>query len=400
MPWGPQPWRTSDHRPSHGPYRRARGVRVRLKPASPSTRLAVLFGVVLLLVTTGTVVGGRYLLSRYSRGLHVESLLGDAAATDANGNGSIRGPINVLLVGLDERPAGNSDGVRADSMIIVHVTADHGRAYLISVPRDALVRIPAFQKTGYPGGEDKVNAAFQYGALNGGGRAAGFELLAMTVKQFTGIAFNGGAIVNFAGFQSLVTALGGIDLCVDETVVSVHIGRDAEGRPGVPYELTDGGPVPIPGVTPQVYHPGCQHMAAWQALDYVRQRELIPDGDYGRQRHQQQFLQAVLKKASSGGLLSNAVKLDAVVRTAGPALTFDPGGVSIARWLLALKDVRADKTVLLRTNGGVFNTADVNGESTEVLSDDSMTLFEEVRRDQVGRFVTSHPDWVVGTDGP
>jgi LCP family protein required for cell wall assembly len=399
MRWGPPLRRTPDDRPSRRPYR-SRDVRERLKPTSPPMRLAVLFGVVLLLVTAVTVRGGRYLLSRYARGLHVESLLGDAAATDAHGNGSIQGPINVLLVGLDERPAGNADGVRADSIIIVHVTANHEHAYLVSVPRDALARIPAFPKTGYPGGDDKVNAAFQLGSLNGGGRNGGFELLAMTVKELTGISFNGGAIVNFAGFQSLVTALGGIELCVDETVVSVHVGRDADGRPGVPYDLTDGGAVPVPGVTPQVYHPGCQHMTAWQALDYVRQRELIPDGDYGRQRHQQQFLQAVLKKASRAGLRSNPVKLDAVVRAAGPALAFDPGGVSIAGWLLALKDVRADRTVLIRTNGGAFNTTDVDGESVEVLSEVSLQLFQQVRRDKVGDFVTAHPDWVVASDGP
>src|SRR5262249_18490346 len=104
----------------------------------------------------------------------------------------------------------------------------------------------AYPRTGYTGGRDKINAAFAYGFQPGGGRAGGFELLALTVKQLTGISFDGGAIVNFAGFQSLVTALGGVDLCVDEKVVSIH--------------------------TRQVYQPGCQHMAAWQALDYVRQR--------------------------------------------------------------------------------------------------------------------------------
>ncbi|HEV7964238.1 MAG TPA: LCP family protein, partial [Actinoplanes sp.] len=317
-------------------------------------------------------------------------LLGSAGTRGA----SIDGAVNVLLVGLDERPGESADGIRSDSIIIVHLPARHDRAYLVSVPRDALATIPAYPRTGYPGGRDKVNAAFQYGFQNGGGRSGGFELLAMTVKQLTGISFNGAAIVNFAGFQALVEALGGVDLCVDERVVSVHIGTDANGRFHAPYEITDDGPVPVPGVRPQVYQPGCQHMTAWQALDYVRQRELIPDGDYGRQRHQLQFLQAVLKRTTGSGVLSNPVRLDAVLRAAGPALTFDRGGVPVRSWLFTLKDVRANRTVLIKTNGGAFNTTDVDGQSMEVLSDLSLTLFQHVRRDKVGAFAAAHPEWV------
>ncbi|GAA1820747.1 LCP family protein [Planosporangium flavigriseum] len=355
----------------------------------------MLIGAILLTVSAVVILGGRYLLTQYSRELNVENLLGDAVATDNHGRGSLQGPINILLVGLDERPGGNpDDGVRADSIIIVHIPASHDQAYLLSVPRDALTTMPAYPKTGYAGGEDKVNAAFQYGSQDGGGRGGGFELLAMTVKRLTGVSFNGGALVNFAGFQSLVSALGGVDMCVDETVVSVHVGVDADGNARVPYDLTDGGPVPVPGVTAQVYKPGCQHLAAWQALDYVRQRELLPDGDYGRQRHQQQFLQAVLKKAGSAGIAANPVKLDAVIRAAGPALTFDPGGVSIATWLDTLKHVRANKTTLIKTNGGAFNSTEVNGQSVELLSDLSLTLFQHLRRDAVGVFVAAHPDWV------
>src|SRR6185437_14787740 len=122
-------------------------------------------------------------------------------------------------------------------------------------------------------------------------------------------------IVNFAGFQSMVAALGGVDMCVDEKTISVHVGSDAHGNFHAPYEITASGVYPIRGITPQVYEPGCQHLAAWQALDYVRQRELIPDGDYGRQRHQQQFLQAVLKEATGAGVLTSPVKLDRVLRS-------------------------------------------------------------------------------------
>ena len=38
-------------------------------------------------------------------------------------------------------------------------------------------------------------------------------------------------------------------------------------------------------------------MAGWEALDYARQRYGLKNGDYDRQRHQQQLIKAIAKKA-------------------------------------------------------------------------------------------------------
>src|SRR5207245_2014286 len=121
---------------------------------------------------------------------------------------------------------------------------------------------------------------------------------------------NAGAIVNFAGFESVVQALRGVDMCIDQKVTSIHL--NAQGR-----DLkTAGGP-------PAVYLPGCRHLEPWQALDYVRQRHLR-DGDYDRQRHQQQFLKALAKKAMSSGM-SDPIGLDRVLVSVAHTLTVDPG---------------------------------------------------------------------------
>jgi LCP family protein required for cell wall assembly len=374
-------------------------------PSTPAraplwARSLVAVGIVLVLASGLALVGGRFLLMRYTNSVHQENLLGGALATPTPGGVAVDGPINILLVGTDERPGDSVDGARSDSIIILHVTAAHDRAYLVSIPRDSLVDIPADPRTGYGGGQDKINAAYQYGSQNGGGRAGGFSLLASTIEQLAGVTFNGGAIVNFAGFQSLVSALGGVTMCVDEKTTSVHIGTDAKGNVKAPYVITATGAYPVSGVTPVVYQPGCQHLAAWQALDYVRQRELIPDGDYGRQRHQQQFLQAVLKEATSTGVVTNPVKLDAVLRSAGQALTFDGGGVSIANWIFTLKGIGPGNLVLIKTNGGNFNSEQVGGESVEVLNDLSRQLLQSVRDDTVNDFVTAHPDWVAAPAQP
>jgi polyisoprenyl-teichoic acid--peptidoglycan teichoic acid transferase len=369
-------------------------------------RALVVVGVLLMVFSLTGLVAGKELLDRYTGRVHQQSLLGGARATAAaSGAGGgevapapINGPLNVLLVGIDERTNAPGDGARSDSIIIMHIPANHESAYFISVPRDSRVPIPAYPKTGYRGGTDKINAAFSYGFLNGGGRAGGFELLALTLKQLTGISFNAGAIIDFDGFRSVVDAMGGVYMCVDEKTTSVHIGWDENGKETPPYDIVppDYTPERIYGVRPQVYDVGCQQMAGWEALDYVRQRELLPDGDYGRERHQQQFLKAVAKKLTSLGVLGNPLRLDSVLRSAADTLTFDGGGYSVTDWLFNFKGIAPGNIIMLKTNGGQFNTQYVGGQAFEILSDTSLQLFQSAHDDTVDQFVLSHPDWVSG----
>jgi LCP family protein required for cell wall assembly len=361
-------------------------------------RLLIAAGAVLVLASTGVIVVERVLVHTVNAKIPQSNLLGTPGPDQvAPTHASINGAVNILLVGIDERvdqPA--TDPSRADSVIVLHIPVTHDAAYLVSLPRDSLVQIPADSAAGYAGGSDKINAAYAIGSSHGLGRSGGFQLLARTVTQLSGITFNAGMIVNFAGFQDLVAALGGVDMCVDERTVSVHIGHDAQGNYAVPYDLSSGTPRAIRGVTPQVYEPGCQHLAAWQALDYVRQRELLPDGDYGRQRHQQQFLKAVFAEALSSGVITSPGRLSAVLGAAGKAFTVDAGGVGIDDWLYAMRGIRPSDVVTLKTNGGQFNSDTSSGVAYEILTETTLTLLHAVAGDTVDSFVTAHPDWVAG----
>jgi LCP family protein required for cell wall assembly len=362
-------------------------------------RLLIILGALLMTTSGGMIVGGRILLGQVTGSINQQDLLGGEGAKDEQGHASISGPINLLLVGIDERPATPDFGAHADSIIIVHIPATHDQAYMISIPRDSYVDIPAFPASRYGGGRDKINAAFFFGFQNNGGRAGGFQLLTKTVRQVTGIRPNGGAIVNFAGFTSIVNELGGVDMCVDEDVRSIHIGYDRKGRQTQPYHVNSDGTVgsAIPGVTPMTYHPGCQYMEPWKALDYVRQRDLLAngDGDYGRQRHQQQFVKAMAKKAMKTGVVTNPLKLRALMKAVGKVLTFDGGGVSVDDWVFTLKGLDPNNVVMIKTNAGKFNPRTLpNGQSVEELNPTSMELFQAVRQDKVGEFAGGHPDWV------
>jgi LCP family protein required for cell wall assembly len=346
-------------------------------------RLVVIFGAVLMMVSGIGIVGGKVLLNRYTGAVAQENLLGSAVSEGKE----LDGALNFLLLGIDERTR-DPGNTRSDTIMIAHIPASHDQAYLLSVPRDTWVDVPAFDKSGYRGGQAKVTEAFFFGSQNGAGRAGGAELVALTLKRLTGLSFNGAAIIDFGGFKRVIDAIGGVDMCVDHKVTSAHM-RLVDGKP---MWLADARK--LGGGSPVTYRVGCRHMPGWQALDYSRQRYGLPGGDYDRQRHQQQLVKAMVKGMMSKGVVTNPVKLDKVLRAAGKAFTLDTGGVGLADFIFTLKGVAANDLVMLRTNAGKFNSAKIQGESAEALTEESRQMFAAAKDDRLAEFVLSHADWV------
>ncbi|GIH20582.1 LCP family protein [Rugosimonospora africana] len=386
-----------------GPSRPTRTKR-RGKRKSPLwARLLVIFGAVLMVGSTATIVGMRVLVAAATSSVTQQDLLGSGGTHGKHA--SINGAKNILLVGVDTRVGNSAMGSRSDSIIILHVPAGHDQGDLVSIPRDTWVSIPAYDngKQKYAGGHDKINAAFEFGSRGLTGPAAGkhgFELLEKTIQGLpgmSGLTFDAGAIVDFSGFTDVVNALGGVTLCVDEKTTSIHVGFTKSGREAEPYYFKDGVPTSrVPGVTPVVYNPGCQYMVGWRALDYVRQRDKLAngDGDYGRQRHQQQFVKALASKIMSGETLTNYSKLTKVLNTVGKAMTIDPGNFSIEDWIFAMKGIGGNGLITIKTNDGNYSTDYVNGQSIQTLNPTSMQLLESVKDDTVDSFIAAHTDWV------
>jgi LCP family protein required for cell wall assembly len=362
-------------------------------------RLLVIFGALLMVGAGGAIVVEKVLIAQVNKNINQQDLLGDEGVQSQNkGHVTITGAKNILLVGLDNRPDQNpTDLVRADSIIILHIAASHDRAYLISIPRDTWVPIPAFSKTHFNGQQEKINAAFAFGRQNGGGAAGGVELLAKTIKTLWGISFDAAAIVDFTGFQSVVNVLGGVCMTIDEKTVSVHIGfNNKTGKETAPYKLSGAtGKIEykVSGVTPKTYLPGYRCLRPWEALDFVRQRELLPNGDYDRQRHQQQFIKAIFKKILSADTLTDPIKLNKVLKIVGKSMTVSTGGISIEDWIYAMKGIGGDDLVTLKTNNGTFHQSDVNSGG-EALDANTLALLSAVQSDTVDQFVVNHPELV------
>src|SRR5262249_7917220 len=151
---------------------------------------------------------------------------------------------------------------------------------------------------------------------------------------------------------------GGVHMCVDEDTYSI---RHAPDGTDFGYDL-DYYHAVTKGLGKH-YPVGCYDMQPWEALDFSRQRELLPDGDFGRQRHQQQLMVAVAKQIMSASTLTNFGKLTDLKRAAGDLLTLDLGGHQLEDWVFTLSSLRAESLVPIKTYGGDFRTLDLGGVS-------------------------------------
>ncbi|MBX6358385.1 MAG: LCP family protein [Micromonosporaceae bacterium] len=363
--------------------------RPRRVPPPRWAKWCAVLGTLLMLGSGGALITSQVLVARYSGAVQNADLLPDDVGAPQR-KSDIEGPLNILLVGIDQRPNEPTSLPRADSILILHLPAGLDRGYLVSLPRDLLVDIPAYDKAGYAGGHDKINAAMAFGSRVPGQRRPstqqGFALLAKTVSRYTGIkGFDAAAIISFVGFQKIVDAMGGVDLYVDTYVKSEHRKPDGSMR-----KLKPGGGGYL---GPQAeYKVGMHHLSGWQALDYVRQRYGLPNGDYDRQRHQQQFIKAMISQAFSKDVVTNPVKLDRVLRAAGESVIFDGQGHNVVDYAFALKNIRSDSIVTLKLPGdSVFKGKSYQGER---LLPPTQEYFAAVRDNRVEQFVVAHPEMV------
>ncbi|MET7805896.1 LCP family protein [Micromonospora chersina] len=296
----------------------------------------------------------------------------------------LKGPLNLLLVGVDTRVSVPGWEPHADAVLVLHVPAGLGRAYLFSLPRDLVVDIPAYPKAGYPGGRTKLTHAMSYGSRVPGDKAhpstaQGYELLRTTVSRYTGLRIDAGAVITFGGFDKLVDTLGGVDLYVDQRVASIH--RRPDGR----YRDRSGSTYTGPQM---VYQPGNRHLTGWQALDYARQR-YTAGGDYTRQRHQQQLIRALARKILDQGLARDPDRVEQVVAALGKTLVYVGGGRRLVDFAYALGGLPAERFVLVGLPGdAVGSGGSYRGEQLLPVGRDFLAA---LRGGDADAYLAAHP---------
>ena len=182
-------------------------------------------------------------------------------------------PFNVLLLGSDARS--EDEDARADTIIVARIDVASSKVWLISIPRDTRAEIPGY-------GTGKINGALFYG---------GPSLMVESVSDLLGIPIHHYMSIDWAGFQAVVDALGGVWIDVD---VEIDDPKAASHSPGLRAAHID---------------PGYQLLDGEHALTYVRSRD-FPDADFTRMQHQQAFFKALAEQATKTG---NLLKIPTMV---------------------------------------------------------------------------------------
>jgi len=281
--------------------------------------------------------------------------------------------INILLAGADN---GDSSGLsvkqamedgtwsagqyRSDTIMVLHIPADHSRAYVVSIPRDSYVRI--YNETGKPTDKHKVNYAFSvYGP-------AGYV---STIEHLTDVRMDHLAIIDWDGFKDVVDTLGGVRLYVPQTV------HDSEQK--------------------YTYEQGWHEYDGEHALKYVRSRYPLDEGDFDRNRRQQNFLRAMLDKMASTGALTDFPTFLSAAKTITSNLTIDDqwsnGDMRSLGW--SMRGIRKDDVTFLSAPISKKHPfGDVPGDGSVVYLNKRGVndLFSAMRADDMQTYVNDHPE--------
>ena len=220
---------------------------------------------------------------------------------------------NFLVIGSDSRSGVGTRGL-SDVIILVHINNVRSRVDLVHFPRDLYVNIPGH-------GKDKINAAYSYG---------GAPLLVRTVENLVRTPIDHVSIIGFEGFKAMTDAVGGVDVFAEESSTSAS-GNIVKGM---------------------------NHLNGDQALDFVRERHQLSEGDISRGKRQQAFIKALMLKGLSKEVLLNPITFAGFADAATKNLTVDTA--------FSMSALRSEALQMRNLNGRdiYFTTAPFTGFGT------------------------------------
>lgn len=269
--------------------------------------------------------------------------------------------LNILMLGADagsaRNPGGNSilddaassnwptGKYRSDATMLVHISADRKKAYVVSVPRDSYVKV--HDSTGEPRQDTKINAALSLYGPSGA---------ISTVENFTNLRIDHLAMVDWDGFESITNALGGVK-------------------------------VTVPGE-------GTSNLKGKAALEYVRERHNLPNGDFDRVKRQQNFLRSIMTKLVDRGTLTNPIKLKNTLYsvTKNMAVDDDWSASGMRSLAFSMRKMRPGNVTFMTTPTKGTASDPIAGSIVVVDKDKSAELFRALQDDDVAAYLAANPD--------
>jgi len=229
--------------------------------------------------------------------------------------------VNVLLLGSDSGKG--REGTRTDSMMIASINTRTGDTVLFGVPRN-LERIPFPSHDPlhrvYPdgwncGSQCLMNAVWTLAEgrrdLFPGDNNPGLTATRDALSAVLGLQIDRTVIIDLSGFQSLVDAMGGVDVTIQE---QIPIGGEVKNGQVV-------------GITGWLY-PGRQHLNGYKALWYSRSRATTDD--FSRMRRQRCMVGALIGQVNPVSMLD---KFPVLAKVAKNNIRIDLSQEELPAWV-------------------------------------------------------------------
>lgn len=285
------------------------------------------------------------------------SILGFLNSTPLKGED--KGRVNILLAGVSTDDPGHEGGNLTDSIMLISLDTKNHKAFMLSIPRDMWVNIPGY-------GHAKINAANAFGD-NGnfsqpGYPSGGMGLLEEVVSNNFEVPIHYYAKINYSAFRDAVNAVGGISVNIQS--------EDPRGFYDPNISKVDHGPLKLAN--------GVQTLDGQTALNFARARgDPTGDGrvaygyaksDFTRTQNQRLMMLALKDKVTSGGVITNPLKISELFDVVGKNMKTDLKPSEIRRLYDINKQTKGSDVESLSLNdaGGVnllANYRSPDGES-------------------------------------
>ena len=250
--------------------------------------------------------------------------------TTLTSNKSIKEPFTVLLMGVDSEIDGlNANAAfNGDTLMLITFNPKTLNATMFSIPRDTYVPI-ACNNNRYA----KINSSAAYGT----------SCVIDTVEQLTDITIDYYVKINFKGVVDLVDALEGIEVDIEAPDFNYNHGVNCGGRFCEQNSDRD------TSASGMIYlDPGLQTINGEEALAYARCRHLYLQSDIDRNKHQQQVVEAIARKAAS---LDSLTKIEEILNAVTKNITTNMASEQILSFYDILKSMISSSL-----NDGAFLT--------------------------------------------
>ena len=228
--------------------------------------------------------------------------------------------MNILLIGTDARTSDYRG--RSDSMILMSINEKTEQIVFTSIMRDIYVSIPGKEN-------NRINAAYAFG---------GPALLIETIEENFGIAIDKFMQVDFNSFESVIDAVGGVDIYVNDRELSQVFYSGEDGAPSAE------GTYKLDGV---------------HALRYARIRH-IGNADFERTQRQRTVLEEIFAQAKSLSIGEMTDFLDEIL----PLITTDLSKNDVFSLIVNSPEYLSYERVQLRIPAdGMYSGMRINGRS-------------------------------------